>query len=139
MNREIKFRAWDKKNEEMVNDIWIAPEYDWAVMSDGDNMCERERPERGQWELMQFTGLLDKNGVEIYEGDIIEFKDFDDSFFDGKRYVAREVCWQDYFGAGWSFGTAWKDGEKRWSFDFPAGCKIIGNKWESPELLKGES
>ena len=63
MSREIKFRAWN--GEEM-----ISPDY---ITRDGYGYWkENSIPTRSK-ELMQYTGLKDKNGKEIYEGDIVEF------------------------------------------------------------------
>lgn len=70
MNREIKFRIWLKEKKQMIQDVHICSEYGWLVMSDNDTLeeiCGRISEKELIW--MQYTGLKDKNGVEVYEGD----------------------------------------------------------------------
>lgn len=65
--REIKFRAWDNVNKVMQYSDIIWGDYDFPALSElnyGDNIYNLSN-------LMQYTGLLDKSGKEIYEGDIV--------------------------------------------------------------------
>ena len=66
--REIKFRAWDKKQKIMRDWHWITKK-EFPFMPIDGNLLNSD-----DYELMQYTGLHDNNGVEIYEGDILQYE-----------------------------------------------------------------
>lgn len=116
--REIKFRAWDKlgKKMERVYAIDFNDAFGWDVCITLNNYRKF-----AEVELMQFTGLKDKNGKEIYEGDIVNYTMFDD----GERVEKHVIQWQeDRDVIGWSL----LPGDEN--------VEVIGNKWENPELLE---
>ena len=107
--RDIRFRAWNGE----------AMEYGgFSVHATAGNIQPTPLTKvTAESPLMQYTGLKDKNGVEIYEGDIVE---------SGVEYWTNRnrmvVKWDDEDGA--------------WSKWWPrAAFEVIGNKWENPELL----
>jgi len=131
--REIKFRAWDKdKNVFIPTDVWAIITNDFmalgVMIKDWENYKEGEYLYDNSQSVMQFTGLLDKNGKEIYEGDILER-----SSSDGKGNVMGRV----YFDEG-QFRIAWQPKEKGWNntlYVHLDGCYLIGNIYENPELI----
>ena len=144
MQREIKFRAWDKWESRMLwRDIF---DMNWYATERNDEKgCHTARAVKGsddrkQLILMQYTGLKDKNGKEIYEGDRIKINvwsvhnkkeptsfDFQVVEWDEKN---AEYTWrlppnlQRHVGATFS------------AFNANRLFSVIGNIYESPELLK---
>lgn len=112
MSRVIKFRAWDGKK------MW-----GWDDMK-GDSLLEIAEiyPERNE-HLMQFTGLLDAKGKEIYEGDIVQ------SAIESLRFGYETISWDR--SGGYTF---FSDGEYGIS---PDDVTVIGNIYNNPELMKG--
>lgn len=111
MKREIKFRAWDvngQENEQMINSISVEYFTIKEIKSNG-------------FKLMQFTGLYDKNGKEIYEGDILLHNNIKRTvIFEKGAFVLEQknlTCVREW----WNFAKY---------------CEIIGNIYENPELIK---
>lgn len=116
MSREIKFRAWDAANERFwAACIWNGK--DWALRDD----CPTGFP------ITQYTGLKDKNGAEIYEGDIFDKETGDDYY--------GFVEWDnDHWAINWGGGE--KDAFSDYHMN---GFLIIGNIYQTPELLNPSS
>ena len=134
--REVRFRVWDKEDKEMREVAMLRWENGEMIRIAGywkgtrNNGWTDDAP-NGRYELTQCTGLKDKNGKEIYEGDILKLFHHYDTY--GKKsvdeYLILEVVWRNggfEIGGGYIFC---QDGADTW--------EVIGNVYENPELLKG--
>ena len=130
--RTIKFRAWDKKARQMarVMSLTQMEQTPLTLIKYGTELDEKAWAiPSEQLEVMQFTGLLDKNGKEIYEGDIVRH-----TFISGDQEVGR-IVWNEGSArfvwyardAGDGYGMQRKDDGDR---------EVLGNIHENPELLK---
>lgn len=88
--------------------------------------------------LMQFTGLLDKNGVEIYEGDIVFLYRKNEPYV--ISFGTHETCEGDYYSStahGFYFKSVAEGASiKECSMPFSDPIEVIGNIYQNPELLK---
>lgn len=135
--REIKFRTWDKENKVMYKSFQLS-----QYMSYNEGAQERLAPSSKQnTVLMQYTGLKDKNGVGIYEGDIVRgiCSDVPERVCEGLKQsdlMGKPVKgFIDYSStyAQFRFTT-----DEITYLAFPFGIlepEVIGNIYENPELL----
>jgi len=129
--RELKFRAWCKDNMEMeyAHERHGGSDYYFDFR---DNHFQLLMPMLDDYArkvdsiIMQYTGLKDKNGKEIYEGDILNHKTdnnmvvvFNDKF---ASFGLTKIGWMHIH----FFGEAISDSEE---------CEVMGNIYENPELL----
>ncbi len=110
MNRPIKFRVWD----------FTIKRFDTQIYQVGEQFGH---PSSCDWIAQQYTGLNDKNGKEIYEGDIIHLKF-------GELNANLVVKWDKYMGLKYHNG-GWTS-----MVHVDTHGEVIGNIFENPELLK---
>ena len=159
--RELKFRIWDKQNKNWLKNSsslhcfsnWSICPFtgkltDYVGIIDGDHgdkytaspapdyyMQDGKIVKDSRYVIQQFTGMVDRNGVEVYEGDIVAEKITEEMAANGDSAVVGVV----YFAAG----TFLIDGDgalyEHVFSDSPHILEdfiVIGNKFINPELLK---
>lgn len=115
-SREIKFRAWEKERGLMYQD-WDDTGHSPAMRGKGGGVELGFALLSDEYDVMQYTGLKDKNGVEIYEGDILQ------------GGLEQEVV--EFVDGG--FQPLTDDG---FMFHAEHRLEVIGNIWENKDLLK---
>lgn len=143
MTRQIKFRAWDKEVEQMIGVLKLdflfestegicAEGYcdcNGGLTQNHENHKHNIFPEN--LELMQFTGLLDKNGKEIYESDIVQIPDDYEEY----SWMAGEVREIYYRDGCFRFKPKREGFDRGHHIDEDNTMEIIGNIYSNPKLL----
>lgn len=145
--REIKFRAWNNENKKIQNNV-----YSQSLKQPLNDFISNVQKQKII--LMQFTGLKDKDGKEIYEGDIVKC-------FKANSKLGDDMEWTSEYSnaviknSGWTFYFDNINTEDYEFFYSPDGsrfhisdnielreyeeCEVIGNIYENPELLKQDA
>ena len=117
MSREIEFRAWCKKQKEMTKVIVLSFNNKGIIIPNGQvELFENI-------ELMQYTGLKDKNGVKIFEGDIVKLGE-------------EEICFIEWDEYDCSYRIKNKEVDDILAGFRPKDFEVIGNIYKNPELLE---
>lgn len=126
-SRDIKFRVWDTKGLKWRDDAFVRAR-DGDIQIYGYDSWEKAWTvwplDSGRLVATQFTGLLDSKGREIWEGDILSYKDWH-----GRPFVVRWDMHHGNHSVGYFYGFAMPDrGFGPW--------EVIGNVFENSDLLK---
>lgn len=127
-----RYRAWDKEFKEMVQvDALVFEEQIIKATYKNGNVVKEDLK---NYVLMQSTGLTDKNGKEIFEGDILSVET-------DKENVKLEVSWDSKHALFVFESKKYNEKEALGELfeDNPYPFKIIGNVWEDPELAEVSS
>lgn len=145
MKREIKFRAWHKEEKKLcqIDVLTTHGAFLIGVNNGPDELINGSKmiiisPKNGRFcmnediELMQFTGLHDKNGKEIYEGDILKLQYPINYGFAGihDEEIIVTISFED--GCYWFSGCGYTD----CNWHFYSNYEVIGNIFENEELIQ---
>lgn len=126
--REIKFRAWNTETSKMIINLKEMGVFALQSIYSIDEFLVI--PTNEKYPLMQYTGLKDEKGVEIYEGDIVKYK-----------YISREQIAEIKYNKeklGFDFADNKVNLSYAYNFRQINNIEVIGNIYENPELLENK-
>ena len=128
MSREIKFRVWSEDERRFLEPIDCTQ---LVIRPLSGNVTDGATTPNVS--LLQYTGLKDKNGVEIYEGDVLEFSDYSNGLylFREQPTTRETIKWNKHKTGYFLRGMAFIE-------DVGKKAIIIGNIHENPELLEDD-
>lgn len=127
----MRFRVWDKREKRMNYNVRVTTTDDYKKVEAVNDYHIWKELYKGQYELMQSTGLVDENGEEIFEGDILT----DEGSFenDSWDYATIEFDETDY-----TYYLSWKNEEICQSITECKNYSVAGNIYENKDLLDDE-
>ena len=123
--KELKIKAWLKKEKKMVSIIGIDFNYEYIRYTEDDNLFNSDYKvaEFKDIELLQFTGLKDNGGQELYEADVIKFND-------GVDDIYGLISYDDEDG---TYRVSYENVTEHLS-NMAGDFEIVGNIFENPDL-----
>lgn len=131
MGREINFKVWDNEKKRMSNPIGIAANFITWNDGDIDMPALFAEAKSDRFTFLQYTGLKDKNGKEIYEGYIVECSHWEPSKY-RIGFIEGAFCLCDLITGEWVADVTHMEDSTGKHFS------VIGDVFQNPELLKGE-
>lgn len=122
MSREIMFRAWHEGKNMIYREL---TDRNWYT-EDDKQICGAVPEDKHWFKIMQYTGLNDRHGVGIYEGDIVKFKEYATERIKTVEYDKNHCAFYPLAGYGHT--------EPEFLSDF----EVVGNIYENPELMEAK-
>ena len=122
-SRPIKFRAWDTEKKCFANLGTYESNWDLTFIHQSPPLIQLD----GWTHLVfqQFTGLHDRNGKEIYEGDVVRF------VFEASGTFEKPIVWHE----GVAGFVAYPVEDEQINYLENSNCEVVGNIYENPELV----